>query len=113
MAKSLIRNTLGNRTFGFAVPADGATAKSFCENHLDGTYQVFEVEESLGNDTVAEFYDVTVTGKNAANRKTTFRFYASSTKNEDEIMAALQDKTFNGVKFESIFIINMEKITVA
>lgn len=113
MAKSLIRNTLGNRTFGFAVPADGATAKSFCENHLDGTYQVFEVEASSGNDTVAEFYDVTVTGKNSANRKTTFRFYASSNKNEDEIMAALQDKTFNGVKFESIFIINMEKITVA
>ena len=113
MAKSLIRNTLGNRTFGFALPADGATAKTFCDNNLDGTYEVFEVEASSGNDTVAEFYDVTVTGKNAAGRKTTFRFYASSTKNEDEIMTALQDKTFNGVKFEQIYIINMEKITVA
>lgn len=113
MAKSLVRNTLGNRTFGFALPADGETAKTFCDNNLDGTYEVFEVEASSGNDTVADFFDVTVTGKNAANRKTTFRFYASSTKNEDEIMAALQDKTFNGVKFESIFIINMEKITVA
>jgi hypothetical protein len=113
MAKSLIRNTLGNRTFGFALPADGATAKTFCDNNLDGTYEVFEVEASSGNETEAEFYDVTVTGKNAAGRKTTFRFYASSTKNEDEIMTALQDKTFNGVKFEQIYIINMEKITVA
>ena len=40
MAKSLIRNTLGNRTFGFAVPADGATAKTFAENNLDGKFVV-------------------------------------------------------------------------
>ena len=58
MAKSLIRNTLGNRTFGFAVPADGATAKTFAENNLDGKFVVYEVEATSGNEVVSDLLDV-------------------------------------------------------
>ena len=113
MAKSLIRNTLGNRTFGFAVPADGATAKTFAENNLDGKFVVYEVEATSGNEVVSDFWDVTVTGKNTAGKKHTFQFYADFSKDEDEIRTALLNKTFNGVKFESVFIINMQHVTVA
>lgn len=113
MAKSLIRNTLGGRTFGFAVPAEGASAVTFATNHLEGTFEVFEVANTSGNDTEAEVWDVTVTGKNLAGRKTSFRFYAKSSKTEDEIRTALKEKTFNNVKFDEVFIINMEKKTIA
>ena len=112
MAKSLIRNTLGNRTFGFAVPADGATAKTFAENNLDGKFVVYEVESTSGNDVVTDLWDVTVTGKSETSKgKHTFQFYADFS--EDEIRTALLNKTFNGVKFEEVFVINMQHITIA
>ena len=113
MAKTLIRNTLGGRTFGFAVPADGATAKTFAENNLDGKFAVYEVESTTGNEVVAQLWDVTVTGKNAAGKKYTFQFYADYSKDEDEIRAALLNKTFNEVKFEEVFVINLQPITIA
>ena len=101
MAKSLIRNTLGNRTFGFAVPADGATAKTFAENNLDGKF-------------VVDLWDVTVTGKSATTKtKHSFQFYAKFNKTEDEIRTALLNKTFDGVKFEEVFVINMQQVTIA
>ena len=79
MAKSLIRNTLGGRTFGFAVPADGATAKTFADNNLDGKYVVYEVESTSGNDVVTDLWDVTVTGKSATTKgKHTFQFYLTA-----------------------------------
>ena len=100
MAKSLIRNTLGNRTFGFAVPADGATAKTFAENNLDGKFVVYEVESTSGKSETSK-------GKH------TFQFYADFSKDEDEVRTALLNKTFNGVKFEEVFVINMQHITIA
>ena len=114
MAKSLIRNTLGGRTFSFAVPADGATAKTFAENNLDGKYVVYEVESTSGNEVETDVWDVTVTGKEAATkRKHTFQFYAQYSKTEDEIRTSLLAKTFNGVKFDEIFVTNFEKITIS
>ncbi|WP_216842255.1 hypothetical protein [Campylobacter sp. CCUG 57310] len=64
MAKSLVRNQIAGRTFGFAVPADGATAKTFCDNHLEGIYNIYEVESTSGNEVEASVLRVTVTGKN-------------------------------------------------
>ena len=114
MAKSLIRNTLGNRTFGFAVPADGATAKTFAENNLDGKFVVYEVESTSGNEVVTDLWDVTVTGKSATTQtKHSFQFYAKFGKTEDEIRTALLNKTFDGVKFEEVFVINMQQVTIA
>lgn len=114
MAKSLIRNTLGNRTFGFAVPADGATAKTFADNNLDGKYVIYEVENTSGNEIETDLWDVTVTGKSLTSKaKTTFQFYADYTKDEDDIRAALLNKTFNGVKFEEVYLTNMQHITIA
>ena len=114
MAKSLIRNTLGSRTFGFAVPADGAAAKTFADNNLDGKYVVYEVESTSGNDVVTDLWDVTVTGKSATTKgKHTFQVYADFSKTEDEIRTALLNKTFNGVKFEEVFITNMTPVTIA
>ena len=114
MAKSLIRNTLGSRTFGFAVPADGATAKTFADNNLDGKYVVYEVESTSGNEVETDVWDVTVTGKSATTKgKHTFQFYANFNKTEDEIHTALLNKTFNGVKFEEVFITNLQQVTIA
>ena len=45
--------------------------------------------------------------------KHTFQFYADFSKDEDEIRTALLNKTFNGVKFEEVFVINMQHITIA
>ena len=113
MAKSLIRNTLGPRTFGFAVPAGGTEAKAFADAALDGTYEILEVESSTGNETEAGYNDVTVTGKNSAdNRKATFRFYAKSTMSEDDIRTALKGKTYNNVTFDEVYVINLRPVTL-
>ncbi|QKG28765.1 hypothetical protein [Campylobacter sp. RM16187] len=113
MAKSLIRNQLAGRTFGFALPADGATAKTFCDNHLEGTYSVYEVEATQGNEVEAKVLRVTVTGKSAAGRKHTITFYGKAGLKESEIRTALQDVTFNNVKFDEVFVINISEIDIA
>ena len=51
--------------------------------------------------------------KAASKAKTTFQFYADYSKDEDEIRTAPLNKTFNGVKFEEVFVINMQHVTIA
>ncbi|WP_169779665.1 hypothetical protein [Campylobacter curvus] len=113
MAKSLIRNKFGTISKGFALPADGATAKAFCDNHLEGEYEVYEVESTSGNETEAAVTKVTVTGQNAAGRKVTFGFYAQANIKESEIRTALLNGTFNSVKFETVHIIEMKAIALS
>ena len=113
MAKSLVRNQLAGRTFGFALPADGATAKTFCDNHLEGTYSVYEVESTQGNEVEASVLRITVTGKNAAGRKHTVQFYGRAGLKESEIKTALLNVTFNGVKYEEVYIINISEVAIS
>lgn len=106
MAKSLIRNTIAGKTYGFIVPADDVNAKAFADVALEGEYAVYANTATTGNENEANVLEYTITGRNASGKKETFSFYAPSTKTEADILTALKDKTFNGVKFEQIFIIN-------
>ncbi|MDO5650331.1 MAG: hypothetical protein Q4G11_06975 [Gallicola sp.] len=112
MAKSLVRNKISSRTFGFIASADATATKAFCDAHLDGTYAIYESAGKTGNETEAAFNRVTVTGKATDGRKTSFSFYSKSTLNEDEIRAALREKTYNGVKFDEVYIIHMQAINL-
>ncbi|CZE48929.1 hypothetical protein [Campylobacter geochelonis] len=114
MSKSIIKNTLGSRTFTFAVPAAGAEALAFANAHLDGSYVVYEVVSKVGNETVANCNKVALTLKNSTTGdKYTFSFYAKSTLGEDEIRAGLIGITVNGVKADEIYIIGMESVAIA
>ena len=35
MSKCLVKNTINNRTYGFALPCGGAEAKAFCDGLAD------------------------------------------------------------------------------
>lgn len=107
--KCLVRNKIGGKNFGFITPATAEVTKAFCDTHLDGTYVIYESTAKVGNPVEAEVLNVTITGKSQSGTKSSFSFYAKSTKTEDEIRAALLGKTFNNVKFDEIYIINMNK----
>lgn len=112
MAKSLVRNVIGGRTFGFITSGDAAATKAFCDTNLEGTYAIYEVTSKAGNDVEAMVNLVTVTGKAKDGRKTTFSFYAKSNLSEDELRAGLLNVTFDGVKFEEVYIIHMQQIKI-
>ncbi|RAZ51696.1 hypothetical protein [Campylobacter hyointestinalis] len=107
MSKVLVRNYLGEKTFGYNLPCDYDTASTFCANNLDGLYEIYEVKETIDKGE-ADGTKVTVTGKNAQGNKHTFSFIAKSTFNEDEIKTALKNKTFNNVRFEEVYIIGLK-----
>lgn len=113
MAKSLVRQQLGDRTFSFVLPADGATAKTFVEANIDGEYAILESVSKSGSDVETKVLDTTVTIKSASEHKVTFSFYAKSTADENSIRAALKAKTFNGVKADDVYIIGMRSIVLA
>lgn len=112
MGKCLVRNVIGGRTFGFITSGDAASTQAFCDAHLDGEYAIYEVESKTGSDVETLVNKVTLTGKSADGRKTTFSFYAKSTFSEDEIRTALLGATFDSVKFDEIYIIHMERIQI-
>lgn len=112
MSKSIIRNILGGQTLSFAVPATAEDALAFCQNNLDGEYIVLEQASKVGNADETSVVKVTVTGQSTAGYKTTFSFYAKANKSETDIRTALQSKTFNKVKFDKVYIIEMSLITI-
>lgn len=78
MAKSLIRNMIAGKNYGFTVFADGQTAATFADAALNGTYQVLKRQSESGNAKVDSAIEYVITGKNEAGLKTTFSFYAKS-----------------------------------
>lgn len=112
MAKTLVRNKIAERVFGMALPCDAKDAKAFCEAMLDGTYAIYERTTEKGNETEQAVNQVTITGESTDKRKATFSFYASANKNPDEIMSALKGKTFNSVKFDKVYIISFQQISI-
>ena len=77
---------------------------------LDGTYAIYERTTEKGNETEQAVNQVTITGESADERKATFSFYASANKNPDE--SALKGKTFNSVKFDKVYIISFQQISI-
>ena len=109
MSKCLVKNTINNRTYGFALPCAGAEAKTFCDNALEGTYVVLTRASEQGNSSEASVVEYTITGKNNTGNKTTFSFYTKPSVDEAQIKTALAGKTFNGVKFDEIYVISAKK----
>lgn len=77
---------------------------------LDGTCAIYERTTEKGNETEQAVNQVTITGESADKRKATFSFYASANKNPDE--SALKGKTFNSVKFDKVYIISFQQISI-
>lgn len=42
MAKSIIKNILGIRSFNFALPADENASKIFADRFLEGQYEIYK-----------------------------------------------------------------------
>lgn len=111
--ETLVKNKLGTKTVSFRLPADDATAKTFCETFLDGEYAGFLKTGVEGTDSATAYNDVTVMIKNTAGLKTYINMAVKSTKSEDDIYTALKDKTFNGVKADELAIIKMRNVSLA
>lgn len=115
MAKSLIRNALGEKIVNHTVPMSVANATTFASNYLEGTYKIYEAVSESGSDmSVVMAYDVLAFVKNeASGKKSYLRFITPSTKNENDIRAALTGVTINGVLVDYVSIINFSPITFA
>lgn len=108
--KVLIKNTINGRTYTFALPCSGAEAKTFCDNALEGTYVVLFRGSEAGNSNEPSVIEYTITGKSQAGHKATFSFYSKPSIDEAQIKTALAGKTFNGVKFDDIYIIGARTV---
>lgn len=113
--KCLIRNQYGlNQKGGFFLPCGADDASAFCNALLEGSYEVYEEKEKSGKDKVSAYSSIVVTGKSTeTNQKATIRFNALSSKNEAEIISALKGHSFDGVKFDEVYIIYMTPVSVA
>jgi len=112
MAKSLIRNQVGDKVHNIYVPADSGAADTFAQNVLEGTYSVLELKETTGSDQVTEAEDVTIFYEEEATGKRNYlRFLAKSTKSEEDIINALVGKTYNGIKADKVVIISMRTVS--
>ena len=112
--KTLVRNTLGNKTFSFALPADDTVAQTFCADFLDGEYAGFIESSTVGSDSgIVEYNDILVIVKNEIGAKTYLSFACKANKTETEIYAALLGKTFNTVKADYLYITKMTAIALA
>ena len=113
MAKSMIRNTLGSKTLTMYVPAGNVAAQAFADAVLDGQTKVFEAISTTGSgSSVADARDVNVMIQNeTTGEKAYLSFLIKKTKNEGDVISALQGKTFNGVLANKVVIIGMRTVT--
>ena len=106
--KSMVRNTLGSKTFTTYLPCGTQEAQAFASAVLDGETEVYKVESVSGTDTALTGRDVNVMIQNdTTSAKTYLRFIVKSSKHEGDVVAALQGKTFNGVKADKVVIVGM------
>ena len=114
MAKSMIRQKLGEKTFSSYVPATAENAKGLAEL-MPGEYEIFELVGESGDKTVTDgYYDVTVMLQNDETKSKTYIGFAMKlNKNEEDIFNAFQGKTINGVKADEVYILGMKKVVIA
>ena len=65
MAKSIIKNILGIRSFNFALPADENVSKIFADRFLEGQYEIYKPILKSENEVGSQIWDVTITGKSS------------------------------------------------
>lgn len=113
MAKSLIRNKLGSKTYGFVVPADATSVADFL-NLLDGEYEVYEKVSESGSEVVNEAFKVRVQIRDTASDKRDYiTMYVDTTKNENDVRNALLGQVVNGVNVDEVVIIEWKRETFA
>lgn len=112
--KSMIRNKVGNKTFTLYVPASHTNAQAFADAVLDGESIVFSQGSVTGTGVgVVSYRDVSLMiQNNTTGQKAYLGFAIKSNKNEDDVISALLNKTFNGVKAEKIVITGMRTVTL-
>lgn len=113
MAKTLVRNKLGNITKTLALPCDAKTAKTFCDNVLDGEYIVLEEKSKEGNKTETQVVEMSVTCKATDGKKAMFSLYAKPTVDATKLLSALKGKTINGIVVEEVFAYNVKIIDIS
>ena len=112
MAKSLIRNQLGEKVYSIYLPCGNGEAQSFADGVLEGTYAVLELSETSGSDQVVEAEDVTVFYEEEETGKRGYlRLIVKSSKSEEDIINALVGKTYNGIKADKVVIISMRTVS--
>ena len=112
MAKTLVVNKLGNRRFTMYWPANATNAQQVADTLLDGEYEIYESKGVQGNQVVTgQYKHVLVMGQDdATHKKLYLNFYVPFGKSEDDIYAALSGKTFNGVKFDTVYVLRMRRL---
>ena len=108
MATSILVNKLGNRRFTSYLPATAQNAQDLA-NLLDGEWELYERKSSVGNDVVSgEYKHATIMLRDETTKKKIYlRCYIKGTKTEDDIVTALKGKTFNGVKADVVYVLNL------
>jgi len=107
--KSMIVNEFSNgKSLTSYVPAGATEAQAFADAVLDGETTVFEQTSVAGSDSVdtARPVDVMIQDKETGS-KTYLNFVIPTSKHEGDVIAALQDKTVNGVKADKVVIVGM------
>ncbi|MDO8454076.1 MAG: hypothetical protein Q7S59_05850 [Sulfurimonas sp.] len=111
MAKSMIRNKLGEKTLTLFLPAGATEAQAFCDTCLDGETAVFQAMTTVGSDVVTTARDVNVMISNlTTGEKGYLSFLIEETKHEGDVISALLNKTFNGVKAERVVVVSMRTV---
>ncbi|MDT8338744.1 MAG: hypothetical protein RQ763_06070 [Sulfurimonas sp.] len=110
MAKSLIRNKLGDKVKSITVPTNDLNAIAFATDFLDGEWEVLQHTGTEGSDVETVANEVNVMVKSLAGTKTYFSFLAKNTMNEDEIFTAIKGLTINGVLVEQAYILGMKQV---
>ena len=111
MAKSLVKNKLGSKTYGFIIPSDATSAVDFL-NLLDGEYEVYEKQSESGNETVNEAFKVRVQIRNTeTDQRDYITMYIDTTKNEEDVKNALIGQVVNGINVDEVVIIEFKRET--
>lgn len=110
MAKTIIKNKLGNKTHSFSLPCDDTVASAFCASMLDGEYVGYVETGKTGSPIASPYNEVSLMIKNTAGLKAYLNLAVKSGKSEADIYTALTGKTFNGVKADNISIMKMRSV---
>ncbi len=106
--KSMIRNRVGSKTFTNYLPCGSTEAQAFADAVMDGTTAVYEELSTVGSDAVDTARDVNVMVQNeTSGAKAYLNFLIKSTKHEGDVIAALLNKTFDGVLADKVVVISM------
>lgn len=115
MAKSLIRNALGDKVVNHYVPMSATNADAFATKYLEGTWKVYTAKSETGSDTgVVAANDATIfVTDTTTGKKAYLRMLVNVNKSEADIRAALTGLTIDGFVVDKVVIINFAPLAFA